>query len=91
MQTCQPYYDGTHWNVKLYAVAQSQLTVGWWVQILANYTSSSLAYTSYVYASNTMVAEYQSSYTVTLSGYNTSRSIPTVLSWLDNRYVLYFH
>jgi hypothetical protein len=55
MQTCQPYYDGTHWNVKLYAVAQSQLTVGWWVQILATYTSASLAYTSYVYASNTMV------------------------------------
>lgn len=48
MTTCQPKHDGTNWNVYLYDVANSQLNKGWWVQILANYTSASLSYTSYV-------------------------------------------
>lgn len=91
MTTCQPFHDGTNWNVYLYQVANSQLSKGWWVQILANYSSGSLAYTSYVISSANSVVEYQNSYTVTLGSYNTSRSIPTVLSWLDNRYVLFYH
>jgi hypothetical protein len=90
-QTCHPYYDGSNWWVKLYGAASSQLTTGWWVQVMANFTSNSLAYTSYVLASNTQVVEYQSSYTIALSQYSASRSLPTVLSWVDNRYVLFFH
>ena len=91
LSTCQPNWDGLNWNVYLYDVTQAQLSTGWWVQIIANFTSSSLAYTSYVKAETNDVVEFQNSYTTTLTGYNTSRSIPPKLSWLDNRYVLYFH
>jgi hypothetical protein len=89
-QICQHTYDGTYWNIKLYDVVSSQLGTGWWVQIMANFTSATLSYTSQVIASNEVV-EYQNTYTVTLPAYNSSRSIPTVLSWLDNRYVLFYH
>jgi len=91
LTTCQPYYDGSNWYVKLYDVANSNLTTGWWVQIFANFNSATLAYTSYVLASNNQVVEYQSSYTVTIASYSASRSIPTTLSWLNNKYVPYFH
>lgn len=91
MSTCQPHYDGSNWNVYLYDVTQSQLTADWWVQVVANFTSASLAYTSYVKSETNNVVEYQNSYSVSLSAYNSSRSIPSKLSWLDNRYVLFFH
>jgi len=55
MQTCQTFTDGTYWYVKLYDVANSQLTSGWWVQVMANFTSSSLAYTFQVLATNLAV------------------------------------
>lgn len=91
MTTCQPYFDGSNWNVYLYDIKNSDLSTGWWVQVLANYTSPSLSYTSYVMCTANSVVEYQNSYTVTMPGYNASRSIPSILSWLDNRYVLFFH
>ena len=91
LSTCQPNWDGSYWNVYLYDVTQAELSTGWWVQIVANFTSSSLAYTSFVKAETNDVVEFQNSYTTTLSGYNTSRAIPPKLSWLDNRYVRYFH
>jgi hypothetical protein len=72
-------------------VSSSQLNYGWWVQILCTISSASLSYTSYVQASSNLVVEYTNSYSITLSGYNSSRSIPTSISWLDNRYVLYFY
>ena len=46
--TCQPVYESGNWNVYLYDVANSDLSSGWWVQLVANYTSATLAYTSYV-------------------------------------------
>jgi len=91
MSTCQPTFDGTYWNVYLYDVTNGQLTTGWNIQVFANFSSASLSYTSYVKASNNDVVEYQNSYSVSLSAYNSSRSIPSKLSWLDNRYVLFFH
>ena len=91
LSTCHPSYDGSYWSVYLYDVTNSQLTTGWWVQVFANFTSATLAYTSYVKAETNDVVEFQNSYTVSLSGYNSSRSIPSKLSWLDNRYVLFFH
>jgi hypothetical protein len=91
MQVCQPYSDGTNWYVKLYDVANSQLSTGWWIQIFATFNSATLAYTSYVMASNNLVTEYQSSYTITMSGYNSTRTIPTKLSWLNNKYVANFY
>lgn len=87
LSVCQPYYDGANWNVKLYDVANSDLTTGWWVQIFATFSSATIIYTSYVMASNNLVVEFQNSYTVTLGAYNSSRSIPTTLSWLNNKYV----
>jgi len=57
-QTCQPYYDGTYWYVKLYDIVSSQLNSGWWVQVMANFTSATLSYTSQVMASNNLVVEY---------------------------------
>jgi hypothetical protein len=90
-QVCQPYYDGTYWNVKLYDVANSQLTTGWWVQVFCTFNSATLAYTSYVMASNNLVVEYQSSYTITMAGYNSVRTVPTKLSWLNNKYVANFY
>lgn len=90
-QVCQPYYDGTNWNVKLYDVANSQLTTGWWVQVFATFNSATLTYTSTVMASNNLVVEYSSTYTITMSGYNSSRSVPTTLAWLNNKYVANFH
>lgn len=53
-QVCQPYYDGTNWQVKIYKFANSDLTTGWWVQILANFDSATLIYTSYAMASNNL-------------------------------------
>lgn len=91
LSTCQPNWDGTNWNVFLYDVTGSQLANDWWVQVFANFTTSSLGYTSYVRAENNDVVEYQNSYTVSLPNFNTSRSVPSKLSWLDNRYVLFFH
>jgi hypothetical protein len=91
METCQPYYDGTYWNVKLYDVANSDLTTGWWIQIFATFSASTLVYTSYVMASNNLVVEFQNSYTVTLGAYNATRTVPSTLSWLNNKYVpIYF-
>lgn len=46
-QVCQPYYDGTNWWVKLYDVANSNMTLGWWVQIFATFNGPTLIYTSY--------------------------------------------
>ena len=91
LSTCHPTWDGSNWNVYLYDVTQSQLTQGWWIKIFANFTSASLAYTSYVRAENNDVVEYQNSYSISLSGYDSTRSIPAKLSWLDNRYVIFFH
>lgn len=54
-QVCQPYFDGTNWNVKLYDVVSSQLNTGWWVQVMANFTSATLSYTHQVMASNNLV------------------------------------
>lgn len=53
-QVCQAYYDGTNWQVKIYRFANSDLTTGWYVQILANFNTASLAYTSYAMASNNL-------------------------------------
>ena len=50
LSTCQPTYDGSNWNIYLYDVTNSDLTSGWWVKIFANFTSASLAYTSYIRA-----------------------------------------
>ena len=91
LSTCHPPWDGSNWNVYLYDVTQSQLTQGWWIKIFANFTSASLAYTSYVRAENNDVVEYQNSYSISLPGYDSTRSIPSKLSWLDNRYVIFFH
>jgi hypothetical protein len=91
LSTCQPNWDGTYWSVYLYDVDNSQLSVDWWVQIMANFSSTALAYTSYVMADTNNVVEYQSAYTVSLGAYNSSRSVPSKLSWLDNRYVLFYH
>ena len=91
VQICQPYYDGANWFVRLYDVANSQLSTGWWVQVFATFNSATHTYTTYVMASNNMVVEYQSTYTMTMPAYNTSRSIPTKLSWLNNKYVPNFH
>ena len=55
MQICQHNTDGTYWYIYLYDVANSQLTSGWWVQVLGNFTSNNLAYTSQVMASNNNV------------------------------------
>jgi hypothetical protein len=57
-QVCQAFYDGANWQVKLYRVAHSQLTTGWYVQVLAIFNSASLTYTSYVMASNNLEVEY---------------------------------
>lgn len=91
LTTCQPVYDGTYWNVYLYDVANSELSTGWWVQMVANYSSATLAYTSYVRCKANDVVEYQNSYTLTISKYDATRQIPSVLTWLDNRYVLFYH
>lgn len=90
-QVCQPYFDGTYWNVKLYDVANSMLTTGWWVQVFATFNSPTLTYTSTVMASNDLVVEYSSTYTITMPGYNSSRTIPTTLAWLNNKYVANFY
>lgn len=90
-QVCQAYTDGTYWYVQLYDVANSQVTTGWWIQVFATFNSATLAYTSYVMASNNNIVEFQSSYTITMPGYNSSRSIPTKLSWLNNKYVANFY
>lgn len=90
-QVCYSYTDGTYWYVQLYDVANSQVTTGWWIQIFATFNSATLAYTSYVMASNNNIVEFQSSYTNTMPGYNSSRSIPTKLSWLNNKYVANFY
>lgn len=50
LSTCQPTFDGSNWNVYLYDVTNGQLTTGWNIQVFANITSASLAYTSYVKA-----------------------------------------
>jgi hypothetical protein len=91
VQVCQPYYDGTSWYVRLYDVANSQLSTGWWVQIFATFSSATHTYTASVMASNNMVVEYQTTYTMTMPGYNASRTIPTRLSWLNNKYIANFH
>lgn len=90
-QVCQHYTDGTYWYVQLYNVDSGQVTTGWWIQVFATFNSATLAYTSYVMASNNNIVEFQSSYTITMAGYNSSRSIPTKLSWLNNKYVANFH
>ena len=30
--TCQTYYDGTYWHIKLYDITSSQLDIDWWIQ-----------------------------------------------------------
>ena len=75
----------------LYDVANSELSTGWWVQMVANYSSATLAYTSYVRCKANDVVEYQNSYTLTIGSYDATRQIPSVLTWLDNRYVLFYH
>lgn len=90
-QVCQPFFDGTYWVVKLFDVVNSQLSTGWWIQVFASFNSASLTYISSVKASNNLVTEYQSTYTIPLVGYNSSRSIPTKLSWLNNKYVANFY
>lgn len=89
-QVCQPYWDGTYWSVMLYDVVNSQVGTGWWIQIFATFNTATLSYTSYVMATNNLVVEYQSSYSISMSGYNTSRAVPTKLSWLNNKYVSNF-
>jgi hypothetical protein len=53
-QTCQFSTDGTNWTVILYDVTNSQLTAGWWVQVMGNFTSANLAYTSQVWVDTTV-------------------------------------
>jgi hypothetical protein len=55
LTTCQPYYDSTYWSVKIYDVANSDLSTGWWVQVFATFSSATVSYTSYVMASNNLV------------------------------------
>ena len=43
--TCQTYYDGTYWHIKLYDITSSQLDIDWWIQIFAKFTSATLTYT----------------------------------------------
>jgi hypothetical protein len=72
-------------------VDNSQLTTGWWVQVFATFNSATLSYIWSVTSTKTSVIEYQFTYTTTLSGYNAARSIPTKLSWLNNKYVANFY
>ena len=50
-----------------------------------------MSYTSYVKASNNNEIEYQNSYTVPLAAYNSSRTVPTALSWTNQKYVAHFY
>ena len=89
--TCQSYYDGSDWHIVIYHVTESQVDADWWIQILATFSSSSISYTSRLKASNDVV-EYESSYTVPITGYyNSSYSTPTTLSWLNRKYVKNFY
>jgi hypothetical protein len=56
--TCQTYYDGANWHVKLYAVTKSllgTLSTGWWVQIFAKFSSPTLTYTFSIMPTNLVV------------------------------------
>ena len=58
--------------------------------MFATFNSATLTYTSTVMASKNQVVEYSSTYTMSLAGYNSSRTIPTTLTWLNNKYVANF-
>ena len=91
MEVCQPMWDGSNWWVKLHNVSNSDVSHGWWIQAWVQINSGTLAYTSYVKASNNNEIEYQNSYTVSLSAYNSSRTVPSALSWTNQKYVAHFY
>jgi len=89
LTTCQTYWDGTYWHVKLYDVTDSSLSIGWWIHVFAKLTSASLAYTFQISPKN-LVPEYLTSYSTTLTSYDGTKVIPTQFSWLNRKYVYNF-
>jgi len=90
LTTCQTFNDGTYWHVKLYDITGSSLDIDWWIHIFAKFTSAALAYTFQISPKN-LVPEYLTSYSTTITGYNSSKIIPTQLSWLNRKYVPWFY
>jgi hypothetical protein len=88
--TCHNVFDGTYWNIYIYDVTNSQLSTGWWIQVFATYSSASLSYTSYIRSTANNVIEYQQTYPISIGAYNSSRLLPTVLTFTNNKYTKYF-
>lgn len=88
--TCQTYDDG-NWHIVIYGVTESEIDVDWWVQALVTLSSSTIVYTSRLKPANNVV-EYESNFPgVTLANYfDSDRSTPTVLSWLNRKYLKNF-
>jgi hypothetical protein len=87
MGTCQTLYTGTNWQIQIYGVTDSQVDVGWIIRVALKLSSSSLQYTSSVYAKNG-VAEYVNSFSPTtiVPYFSVTRTIPTILSWSGAKY-----